>query len=262
MIAISILLTLYVIVCGLLFVFQDKLIFFPQKLTKHHQFNFPQKFEEINIRTADQKLLHGLLFKTEISKGLIFYLHGNAGSLDGWGEVAETYTRLRYDVFLLDYRGYGKSEGRIQNDEQLYHDIQLAYNAMLKIYPENEIVVLGYSMGTGPAAKLASANQPRLLILQAPYYSLIDMMKHTVPFVPTFLLKYKLATHQSISGCKMPVFVIHGDQDEVIPYGQSLKLKTLFKDSDTLITLRGQTHNGMTHNPDYVKAIEKILRRK
>ena len=259
MVAISILLGLYILVCGLMFVLQEKLIFFPQKLDKAHSFSFPQPFEEINILTEDKKILHGLLFKANNSKGLIFYLHGNAGSLDAWGGVAETYIRLQYDIFLLDYRGYGKSEGAIGNEAQLFQDVQVAYNEMLKRYSENSIVVLGYSIGTGPATKLASTNHPKLLILQAPYYSLTDVVKHTFPFVPGFLLKYKLETYKYIRDCKMPIVLIHGDQDEVIYYGSSLKLKELLKKSDTLITIQGLGHNGMTHHSDYFRTIGKIL---
>lgn len=260
MLVISILLGLYVLICGLMFALQEKLIFFPQQLDKDHKFNFAQPFEEISIKTEDAKLLHGLLFKSDRTKGLIFYLHGNAGSLEGWGGVAEIYIDLHYDIFLLDYRGYGKSEGSIGSEVQLFQDVQVAYNEMLKRYTEDKIIVLGYSIGTGPAAKLASTNHPKLLILQSPYYSLTDVVRHVFPFIPSFLLKYKLETYKYVTACKMPIILIHGDEDEVIPYSQSLKLKALLKKSDTLVTLNGQTHNGMTYNADYIKALEKILK--
>ena len=110
-----IVITLYSILCGLLYFFQEKLIFFPQKLEKNYKFEFGQKFEEINIKTSEGKLINGLLFKSKNSKGLIFYLHGNAGCLSSWGEIAKTYTDLNYDVFILDYRSYGKSEGAMEN---------------------------------------------------------------------------------------------------------------------------------------------------
>ena len=71
---------IYISLCGALFYFQENLIFFPKKLDKNYQFNFDQKFEEINIRTKDNVVLNGLLFKADSSKGLIFYLHGNGGS--------------------------------------------------------------------------------------------------------------------------------------------------------------------------------------
>jgi pimeloyl-ACP methyl ester carboxylesterase len=259
MVFISILLGLYILICALMFILQENLIFFPQKLDKDHQFNFAQPFEEVNIKTEDEKMLHGLLFKSDSSKGLIFYLHGNAGSLDAWGDVAETYTRLQHDIFLLDYRGYGKSEGRIESEEQLFKDVQAAYNEMLTRYREDNTIVLGYSIGTGPATKLAATNNPKLLILQAPYFSLTDMVKHTFPLVPPFLLKYKLETHQYIRHCRMPIILFHGDEDEVIPYSQSLKLKELLKESDTLITLNGIGHNGMTYDEEYVRGLESVI---
>jgi len=256
------LLIVYILICVLLYFFQEKLIFYAVKLNKDYKFSFNQKFEEINIKTRDGKLLNGLLFKADSSRGLIFYLHGNAGALNSWGQIAKRYTDLNYDIFLLDYRGYGKSESLISGESQLFDDLQTAYNEMKKRYVEDSIVVLGYSIGTGPAAKLASTNRPRLLILQAPYYSLVDLMKHTYPIIPTFLLKYKFETNRYISNCKMPVVIFHGNADEFIYYNSSVKLKKLMKSSDTLITLNGQGHNGITDNPQYIAAIGEILRRK
>ncbi len=256
---IKILATFYILVCGLLYFFQEKLIFFPQKLDNAYQYRFDQSFDEKNIATADGKLLNGVLFKADGAKGLIFYLHGNAGCVSSWGHVAKTYTDLKYDVFMLDYRGYGKSEGSINGQTQLFEDIQIVYNELKKNYAENKIVVLGYSIGTGLAAKVASANNPKLLILQAPYYSLIDLMRHTYTIIPTFILRYKLETNNYLKTCKMPVVIFHGNEDGVIYYGSSLKLKEEFKQTDTLITLARQGHNGMTDNRDYKIEIEKIL---
>lgn len=249
----------YIVLCGLLYLFQEKLIFFPEKLDKNYTFKFGQNFEEITVITADNKEINGLLFKADSSKGLIFYLHGNAGSLNSWGEVAKTYTDLGYDVFILDYRGYGKSEGEIYGQEQLFIDNQTVYNKLKNRYTEDKIIVLGYSIGTGLASKLASTNKPRLLILQAPYYNLTDMTKQTYPFVPTFLLKYKFATNEYLKNCKMPVVIFYGNRDEVIYYGSSLRLKAEFKEQDTLITLNDQGHNGMTDNANYIIELKKIL---
>lgn len=249
----------YVLICAGLYFFQEKLIFFPERLDRNYKFSFNQPFEEIYIKTKDANLINGLLFKSDSTEGLIFYLHGNAGSLRNWGEVAQRYTDLHYDVFILDYPGYGKSEGAIKSREQLFNDIQATYDEIKKRIREDSIVVLGYSIGTGLAAELASTNHPRLLILQAPYYSLTDMMYHTYPIIPTFLLKYKFQTNEYLKNCKMPIVIFHGDRDEVIYYGSSLKLKKEMKRSDTLITLSGQGHNGMTDNPDYIEAIKKVL---
>jgi pimeloyl-ACP methyl ester carboxylesterase len=255
----KILVGFYIVLCVLLYFFQEKLIFFPQHLDKNYKFEFGQKFEEINIKATDGKLINGLLFKAYNSKGLIFYLHGNAGSLSSWGEVAKTYTDLKYDVFIIDYRSYGKSEGEINGQNQLFEDNQIAYNELKKNYSEDKIIVLGYSIGTGLASKLASTNNPKLLILQAPYYNLTDMMKQRFSFIPTFILKYKFATNEYLKNCKMPVVIFHGNSDEVIYYGSSLKLKEEFKKQVTLITLNGQGHNGMSDNEEYKIELTKIL---
>lgn len=255
----KLILAVYIIVCGLLYAFQEKLIFFPQKLEKNHQFSFNQKFEEINVKTIDGIYLNGLLFKADSSKGLIFYLHGNAGSLSSWGGVAETYTDLNYDIFILDYRGYGKSEGSINGQEQLFQDIQTVYDELKNKYKEDKIIVLGYSIGTGSASKIASTNNPKLLILQAPYYSLTDLMRNTYRIIPTFILKYTFETNEFIKNCKMPVVIFHGTQDRVIYYGSSIKLKEQFKEQISLITLEGQGHNGMTDIPAYKEEIRKLL---
>jgi len=241
--------------------FQEKLIFYPTKLESGYKFTFDQKFEEINIKTIDNKSLNAILFKADSSKGVIFYLHGNAGALNSWGYVAKTFTDLNYDVFMLDYRGYGKSEGKINGQRQIFQDIQTAYDKLKTNYSEDKIIVLGFSIGTGLAAKVASTNNPRLLILQAPYYSLIDLKKRILPIIPTFILKYKFETNVYIKSCKMPIVIFHGNQDEVIYYGSSLKLQNEFNKQDTLITLTGQGHNGIEENPEYKVEIKKILAR-
>jgi pimeloyl-ACP methyl ester carboxylesterase len=254
----GILILLYAFLCILLYIFQEKIIFLPQKLAKNHKFRFSRNFEEINTKTPDGIILNSLLFKVNNSKGLIFYLHGNAGSLENWGEIALVYTALGYDLFMPDYRGYGKSEGTIGNEQQIYDDVQLLYNKMKIKYGENKIIILGYSIGTGPAAKLAADNNPKLLILQAPYYSLPDIMKQNFPIVPKFLLKYKFENYKYLQKCTAPIVIFHGNKDEVIYYGSSLKLK---KENSKirLITLNNQKHNGMSDNEEYRKILQKLL---
>ena len=112
----KLLLLFYFVVCVLLYFFQEKLIFFPVKLNKDFKFDFKEPFTEVNIKT-EAGLMHGLLFTSDSAKGLVFYLHGNAGAVDSWGEVARTYTDLNYDVFVLDYPGYGKSGGSIKSEK-------------------------------------------------------------------------------------------------------------------------------------------------
>ncbi len=250
---------LYAVLCALLYIFQERLLLFPERLPADFKFAFEQPLEELQVTTADKKHLSAILFKADSTKGLVFYLHGNAGSLRSWGEVAGIYTSLGYDVCMMDYRGFGKSEGSISSQQQFLSDVQLVYDSMKQRYPEQEAVVLGYSLGTGAAAWLASVNHPRLLVLQAPYYSLTDAMHHTLPFVPGFILKYKLPVNEYLARCNMPVTIFHGTEDEVIYYGSSLKLRDGFKSGDSLITLEGQGHDDISFNPVYLAVMREIL---
>ncbi|MDU1891463.1 MAG: alpha/beta fold hydrolase [Dysgonomonas sp.] len=254
-----ILIAIYFIFCGFFFFTQEKFIFHPQKLDKDYKFHFYQQFEEINIVAQDGASLNGLLFTVDQPKGLIFFLHGNAGALDSWGQLASVYTDLGYDIFFLDYRGFGKSSGKIENQNQLLDDIRLAYKEMNKRYAENRIIVLGFSIGTGIAANIASENSPRILILQAPYYSLTNVIQGFCPIIPSFLIKYKLETFIYLVECKMPVTIFHGDNDKVIDYSNSILLKDYLKENDALITLQGEGHNGINYNDEYRSKIAEIL---
>ena len=251
----------YLGICTLLYFQQEKMIFHPHPLPKDFAFGYKNSYQEMQIPTFDGKKLDGLLFKADSSKGLVFYLHGNAGALDTWGDIADIYTKLGYDIFILDYRGFGKSEGTITGEDQFFKDVQTAYDTLKTLYPEEKIVMEGYSIGTGPAAMLASTNHPRLLILQAPYYSLIDVGEHLYPpITPRFLSRYKFETFKYIQETKAPVVIFHGDSDQTIYYGSSVKLKEHFKTGDTLVTLPGAPHGKLNDNPVYQAYLKELLK--
>ena len=255
-------LVLYMAGCGFLYFKQESLLFYPQKLPTTYQFRFPGEYREYPVTAPDGTRLSGLLFKAKAAKGLVFFLHGNGGSLAGWGSVAATYTRLGYDVFLLDYRGYGKSEGSISGQAQLLADVEAAYNQLKAAYSESTIVIAGYSVGTGPAAWLAARHHPKRLLLHAPYYSLADMAAHTIrlwPILPGWLLRYPMPTNEFVQQVRAPVVLFHGDHDEIIPYQSSVRLQALLKPGDQLISIRGGRHNGLLEQPQYQQVIGQVL---
>lgn len=259
----SIILFLYLLFSILIYSFQEKIIFYPQKLPKDFSFGYYRNFEERFVEMKDGKELHALLFRAKEPKGVVFYLHGNAGSLEGWGSVADTFVNLGYDVFIPDYRSYGKSEGSIKSESQLYEDMQRLYDVVKEEYSEEEIIVLGHSIGSGMAAKLAATNNPKLLILQAPPYSLPDLAKNINLFkiFPSFLLRYKFETGKYLAATDVPVVVLHGDEDEIVYYGSALKLQERFKLEDKLITLEGFGHNNFIDTKEYREEIRKILQK-
>jgi esterase/lipase len=132
--------------------------------------------------------------------------------------------------------------------QQLFDAVKMAYQHVKTLYPENQIVILGYSIGTGPAAWLASQNHPQKLILLAPYYSLADEAKTLYPFLPSSILKYPLQTYEYIQHTSAPIVIFHGDEDELINRSWSHRLQKYFKPGDKLIILKGQHHNGIDDN--------------
>ncbi|WP_305029357.1 alpha/beta hydrolase [Hymenobacter convexus] len=259
LIVVGVVAALYVVLCAALYFKQESLLFFPNRLRADYQFKFPGRFEERWMKMADGTRLHGLLFHAPNSRGLVFYLHGNGGDVGSWAAAAPVYTRLGYDVFFLDYRGYGKSEGRISSQPQLLNDVQTAYRQLLPEYLESRTVVLGYSVGTGPATWLAAQQHPKLLILQAPYFSMRDLATRLYPFVPGFLVRYPLPTNELITQVRAPIVLFHGDRDEVIYYQSSVRLKALLKPSDRLVLLPGAGHNGLTDNLAYQRELAGLL---
>lgn len=245
--------------CGGFYLFQEKLIFHPKKLDKHYNFSFKQSFEELNIKMQDSLYLNGLLFKADSSKGIVIFLHGNAGALNKWGRLASFYTEQNYDILLFDYRGFGKSDGKIESQTQLYSDVQAVYDVVKAKYGEDRITIVGYSIGTGPAAYLASENTPCRLILIAPYYSLTNVVQSLCPVIPKFLIKYKLETYKYIPDCSMPVIIFHGSEDEVINYENSLKLANLLNAKDKFISLTGVGHNDIVDNEVYKRMVVEAL---
>lgn len=249
----------YALSLALLYFFQEKLLFHPLVLDQKHRFSFSNEFEEVYIPVEDDVNLHGILFKAKNSKGLVFYLHGNGGCVEGWGQSAGLYNQAGYDIFIPDYRGYGKSDGHIESEEQLNADVEKAFSLLQEEYGDN-IIIAGYSIGTGPAAHLAAAKNVKGLILQAPYYNLTGLASEKVPLIPEFIKRYKFNTYDEIGKIKAPVFIFHGTEDKLIPFAHSQRLKEIDKDNVILIPLPGEGHNAINESYDFAGKLSDILK--
>lgn len=240
---------------------QESMVFHPDKLEADFHYQFEKEFEELFIDVGNNVLINGLVFKADSAKGLVFYLHGNAGALNTWGGIADLYVDNGYDFFIMDYRSFGKSSGIIDNEKEMYQDIQVVYDSVLSQYqiPSEETIIIGYSIGTGFAAKLAADNNPQLLILKAPYYNLPNLINQYYKVVPHFLIKFKLPTNKFIKNVDAPIVIFHGEEDKVIPIKSSYKLKNNFKSNDTLIMLENQTHHALNNNQVYREKIKQLL---
>jgi alpha/beta superfamily hydrolase len=258
-----IIILLYLCLCVFYYFSQEKVLFNTSvKLKKEHLFQFSEPFEERYITMPDKKKLNGVLFKAKESKGLILWYPGGRGIIDSIGVDSKIYTDLKYDLFVLNFRGYGKSEGKISSEEQFNQDMQSVYDYFKKEYQEKNIILFGYSVGTGPAAFVASTNNPKMLILQAPYYSMENEAQRAFYYLPISLLsRYEFPVYSFLQKTKCPVVIIHGEIDDKIPAKiSSYKLKEFLKPSDQLIILKGQGHNYFLENKEYLNALTRIIK--
>ncbi len=244
----------------MLYFLQEKLIFLPSKLPQEFEFSFRHDFEEVSLAAEDGSLLNSIHFKQDNPKGLILYFHGNAGDLSRWGDITSFFVDRKYDVLVMDYRTYGKSTGKLSEDA-LHSDAQLFYDYALKQYEEHQIILYGRSLGTGIATKLASKNNPNKLILETPYYSLMEVARERFPFLPvTWFMKYKLLTYEFIKSVSCPITIFHGTSDNVIPYKSGRRLfDAIPRQTKDFYTIVEGGHNNLIEFDDYLNGINKAL---
>ena len=244
------------LLCVALFFVQEKVIFQPFPLPEDHVF---RAGEEVEVEVAPGVSLNGLWLKAQNPKGVILYLHGNRGHLRRCLYQAQSgMTGHGYDVFLFDYRGYGKSDGEVESEGQLLADADKVYDYVKGFYPEEKIVVLGYSLGSGMATYLAANHEPQQLVLLAPYRSLCAIKDMRFPFIPDFLMKYQMNSEARIPNVECPVTIFHGTSDEVIPYQHGLHLSTL-STKVQLVTLKGESHRGTVFNDRFRHRLGQVL---
>lgn len=245
----------------MLYFLQEKLIFLPTKLDQGYEYVFDQPFTEFFLNSEDGARLNALHFKNENPKGVILYFHGNAGDLSRWGNITSFFVDKNYDVILMDYRTYGKSTGKL-SEEALYADAQLFYDYAKQLYDENMIVIYGRSLGTGIAACIASKNNPDKLVLETPYYSLMDVAKSRFPFLPIeTLMKYKIPSNEFIKKVNCPITIFHGTDDAVVPYDSGKRLFDCIEHSKKqFITIDRGGHNNLIEFRIYLESINNILK--
>ena len=247
--------------------FQEKVVFLPVILPHDHTYDFENDFEEYLWDTPFDGKINALHFKIENPKGVIAYFHGNADNLHRWGKIAVDFTKFGYDVLVMDYRGYGKSSGP-RNEEYLYSDAQFFYDFAKENYGENKIIVYGRSLGGAFATKIAGENQPKMVILEATFYNLQDIVNRWLPGKVTDKVSPKMTYHflsnQNILKIKVPLYHFHGTKDSVVPLKSGKKLFEVFekehpKIPKKFIEIKGGTHEDLIKYDEFIEEMKKIL---
>jgi len=240
---------------------QDYFIFRPKKLPSTYQFSFSGKVEEIFLETPHHGKINALHFRVQQNpKGVVLYFHGNADNLARWGHLNQFFAQFNYDYFVYDYRGFGKSQGR-RNEQVMYEDASAIFAYLTKHYNSDEIIIFGRSMGSAFACKVAAENQVKALILETPFSSMKNLFYTYYPFLPKiFVFKYRFPNKKYLSEVQCPVHIFQGTKDWVVPHVCAARLKSCLKPSDTFIIIPEGKHNNLISFDIYNQKIEAILK--
>ncbi len=250
---------IYVLVGLFLFLFQEKMIFQPEPLEPDFAYEFESEFDELNLEMEDGAVLNALHFKTDKPKGIIVYYHGNAGNLARWGDVVQPFTKYGYEVLIVDYRGYGKSTGD-RSKQAMLKDAELVYGYAANVWPQEQIMVYGRSLGSSFACHVAANFQPAQLILESPFYSVADVARELTWMYPTSgILRFNFHNGKIARRINPPVTILHGSEDRIVPLTSGQKLHKAMKNAEMHV-IEGASHNDLAAFISYWDAMDKQLR--
>lgn len=241
---------------------QDYVLFHPTPMKKQEKFSFTQPHKEFNIPINKESNLNIIQFTTRDSlpRGVVLYFHGNKNNISWYARFAPNFTKHNYEVWMIDYPGYGKSTGSL-NEQTLYKWAEQLYKFARSRFATDSIIIYGKSLGTGIAAQLASTKNCRRLILETPYYSITSLAQRYLFMYPVdFLFKYKLPEAEFLKKTEVPVTIFHGTDDGTIPYSNASKLKSCLKKGDEFVTINGGSHNNLYDFSLTINKLDSLLK--
>ena len=219
-------------------------------------------FEDVTIQTEDNIKIHGWLIKAPSAGSTLVFFHGNAGNIGDRLEKIELFNRMGLNILIIDYRGYGKSDGH-PTESGVYKDAVAAYDYLRKRddMKEKNIVGYGASLGGAIAIDLATKRALSCLIVDSTFSSAVDIAKRIYPFVPSFLIRTKLDSAAKIKGITIPKLFIHSAEDTGIPIALGRKLYDVASGPKEFIEIRGDHNDGHIFDQERIReGIREFLR--
>ncbi len=251
-----------ILACAALFFYiryiEKRSLFIPYRAVEETPVSIGLNYEDLPIPVQDGVSINAWWVPMREEAPTIFFLHGNGGNLSHrLGKIA-FFHKLGLNVFILDYRGYGKSTGK-PSERGLYQDSAAAYDYLRKrlMIPAENIIVYGESLGSAVGIELAGKKAVSALITEGAFTNIADMSRTVYPFLPTFLLGSKFDSLSKIKSLKIPVLMIHSKNDEIVPYRLGRKLYDAFSGQKDFLTIDGG-HNESFYNN--LNAIEEKIK--
>ena len=257
---------LYVIIFVVLFLagiryIERHSIFFPMKEMSSTPKDVGLSYEDIYFTTIDNKKLNGWFIPAHNAEFTLMFVHGNAGNIGHRLEKILLFHVLGLNVFIFDYRGYGKSEGA-PSEKGVYKDIDAAYLYLTdkRRIPKDRIILYGESIGGAVAIDLASREEVRGLITEETFSSVKDMAKMAYPVIPHFVFSARFNSVSKIGQVSCPKLIIHSVDDEIVPFYLGEKLLNAAKPPKKFLKVRG-SHNTafFDSKEEFVKGIQSFV---
>lgn len=249
----------------LLFVFQPRLLYYPNLPTREITAtpeDIGLSYEPVAIVTEDRIKLDGWFIPAQDARGVLLFLHGNAGNISHRLDSLKIFNDLRLSVFIFDYRGYGRSDGE-PSEQGTYRDAEAAWRYLTEQWhvPPHDIVFFGRSLGAAVAAQLASRRAPKALILESAFTSVPDLAAEIYPFLPVrWLARFRYNTKEYLKSIDCPVLIVHGRDDEIIPYAHGKRLFAAAREPKRFLEIRGGHNEGfLLSGQHYVKGLDAFL---
>lgn len=225
---------------------EEKFIFYPSDKIDETPRDHGLAFDDIYFATTDGVRLNGWFVPYPGAQTTLLWFHGNAGNISHRLEnIKLLHDKVKINVFIFDYRGYGRSGGNV-SEEGTYRDGEAALNYLRtrEDVGKERIVFFGRSLGAAVAVELATREKCLALILETPFASIREMAKVVFPLLPIGpLLRTRYDVVEKIRKVKVPVLVLHGDRDEVVPFEQGKKVFEAAPNPKEFYTIRGAHHN-------------------
>ena len=243
---------------GCMYLQQSSMMFFPYATLDQTPAAWGLTYEDVFLDTDDGVRLHGWYIPRHGSKRTLLFSHGNAGNISHRGDSVEIFHRLGLNVFIFDYRGYGKSQGK-PDEKGLYQDASAAWRYLNneREFAHDDIILFGRSLGGAVAAKLAAEVQPGGLILESTFSSARDVATAVYPILSRMIfLRFDFNTTSHVRRVACPVLVLHSPNDEIIPFRLGEKVFQAANEPKSFVKMRGDHNSGfLTSQPDYEQAI-------
>lgn len=239
-------------------------VFFPSRAMDLNPSDLVLPWGDIYFKSQDKVMLNGWFFKNPRAKSTIIFAHGNAGNMSDRLFKIKFFYDLGLSVFIFDYRGYGKSDGR-PTEEGVYLDAQAAYDYLQSRGDVNmkNIILYGASLGGAVVIDLATRRSAAMLVVESSITDAKDMAKIFYPFVPTFLLSLKFNSIDKVRSLAVPKLFIHSPDDEVVPYWVGQKLFEAAAPPKEFLKVHGGHNDGsITVDPLAAGEFMRILKDK